>query len=223
MNIRWGQMFCALAALIGIAGSGRVEAGELLAQINDDDGHPVADAVVALIPADPAILAAAAPSLWEPWQKGVIDQRDETFLPYVAIIAQGGAVVFRNNDTPHHHVYSFSPTKSFEFVLAPGESSAPVVFDKPGVAAIGCNIHDQMIAYVYVAETPWVGLSDKSGQARFAALPAGAFTAKIWHPLLRPGRPAPSQAVTISDTPATLAATLALLPSRHHDREHGLY
>jgi plastocyanin len=223
MNIRWGQMFCALAALIGIAGNSRAGAGEFIAQVDDDNGHPAADAVVALMPADPAVLATAAPSLWEPWQKGVIDQRDETFLPYVEIVARGGAVVFHNNDTPHHHVYSFSPIKSFEFVLAPGESSAPVLFDKPGIAAIGCNIHDQMIAYVYVTETPWVMRTDKTGRARIEGVPSGVFTAQFWHPLLKPGRPVPSQAVTISDTPATLAATLALLPSRHHDREHGLY
>jgi plastocyanin len=223
MNIRCGRSVCALIVLIGTAGVGRAGAGELLSVVSDDDGKPVADAVVALVPTDPALLAAAEPALWAPWQSGVVDQRDETFLPSVEIIARGGQVVFRNNDVPQHHVYSFSPVKAFEFVLKPGTSSAPVVFDKTGVAAIGCNIHDQMIAYIYVTETPWVVLTDKAGQGRIAALPQGAFTARIWHPSLPPGKPVPSRPLTISQGLETLPVTLALLPMRHPDREHGLY
>ena len=184
----------------------------------------MADAGVALMPDDGAVLAAAPPVLWEKLRSGVVDQRDETFLPYVEIVARGGSVVFRNNDTPRHHVYSFSPVKSFEFVLKPGESSAPVLFDKPGVAAIGCNIHDDMIAYIYVSDTPWVAITDDSGQARISGVPPGSFTATIWHPALRPGRPVSSQPVAIAEGAVTiLSANLALLPIKRHDRERGLY
>jgi plastocyanin len=223
MWVRWGRAVFALAVLIGLAGAGRAGAGELLGQVNDEDGQPVADAVVALTPADPALLAAAGKALWAPWQSRLIDQQDEMFLPDVTIVARGGEVVFRNSDLPQHHVYSFSGIKAFEFVLKPGESSPPVVFDKPGVAAIGCNIHDGMIAYVYVTETPWVALSDKSGHAHITGIPSGVYTAQVWNPLQRPGQAVPSKMVTISNDPATLSVALALLPVRHHDREHGLY
>jgi plastocyanin len=229
MNIRRSLVICFLllggpAVFAACAGSGAASAGELLSQISDDEGKPVADAVVALTPADGSAPDSAEPALWENLRSGVIDQREETFIPYVEIIGRGGSVVFRNNDTPRHHVYSFSPIKSFEFVLKPGESSLPVQFDKPGVAAIGCNIHDDMIAYVYVSDTPWVALTDQSGRARIAALPAGAYIARIWHPALRPGRPAPAQPIAIFDgAPTTLAAALELLPIRRRDREHGLY
>jgi hypothetical protein len=213
----------AMAILAIIADTGYARAGELTAQISDDDGHPVADAVVAMTPVDPALLAAAPKSLWAPLQMGEVDQRDETFFPYVEIVARGGQVVFRNSDEPQHHVYSFSPVKAFEFVLRPGTTSTPVVFDKAGVAAIGCNIHDQMIAYIYVTETPWIAVTDRKGQAHIADLPPGVFTAQVWHPAQRPGKGGPGQAVTISDAPATLAVTVALLPMRRRDREHGLY
>ncbi len=221
MNIRGGLALGILAALLLAASP--VRAGALDARITDEGGKPVADAVISLVPDDAAQRDQAAPALWEPLRRAVIDQRDETFIPYVVVIGQGGSVVFHNGDTPHHHVYSFSPTKSFEFVLAPGAESAPVVFDKPGVAAIGCNIHDQMIAYVYVADTPWVAQTDKAGTAHIAAVPDGSFTATIWHPSQRPGRPLPTQKVTIGAAPAALALTLSLLPPKHHDREHGNY
>jgi len=223
MNFRGGLALAAMAALL-LAG-GTAGAGELNSRIADEDGKPVADAVISLMPEDPAVRDQAAPTLWDPLRRAVIDQRDETFIPYVVVIGQGGSVVFHNGDTPHHHVYSFSAIKSFEFVMIPGTESAPVVFDKPGIAAIGCNIHDQMIAYVYVSDTPWVALTDRAGEAHIAALPEGVFTATIWHPSLRPGRPAPTQKVTIGSGPAALALTLtlSLLPPKHHDREHGLY
>ena len=97
------------------------------------------------------------------------------------------------------------------------------MFDKPGVAALGCYIHDQMIAYVYVTETPWIGRTDETGKADIAALPAGAYTVKIWHPSLRPGQKVPSQAVTIGDGAAALMPTLPLLPTKPNDHSHGLY
>ena len=220
MGTGWGRIVCALAALALAAGPAGARAEVVQAQIDDEAGKPVADAVMALLPDDPT---RALPEAAATWRQAIVDQRDETFLPYVTIVAQGGSVVFHNGDTPHHHVYSFSPTKAFEFVLKPGESSAPVLFDKPGVAAIGCNIHDQMIAYVYVSETPWVGLSDKAGQVRIDGVPAGVYTARVWHPSLRPGAPPPSQPLTVADAPGSLAVTLALLPPKHRDREHGLY
>ncbi|MGB8839930.1 MAG: hypothetical protein WCC64_02565 [Aliidongia sp.] len=213
----------AMAILAIISGTNRAGAGELTAQISDDDGRPVADAVVAMTPVDPTLLAMAPQSLWAPLRTGEVDQRDETFFPYVEIIARGGQVVFRNSDEPQHHVYSFSPVKAFEFVLRPGAASIPVVFDKPGVAAIGCNIHDQMIAYIYVTETPWIAITDRQGQAHITDLPPGTFTAQVWHPAQRSGKVGSGQAVTISDAPASLAVTVALLPTRRHDREHGLY
>lgn len=221
MNLRGRLALGALTALLLAGGTAR--AGDLTATITDEDGKPVADAVLSLL-AEPSVVGAPAPpALPEPLRKAVIDQRDETFFPYVALIGVGGSVVFHNGDTPHHHVYSFSPVKSFEFVLAPGEESQPVVFDKPGVAAIGCNIHDQMIAYVYVSGTPWVGLSDKAGAVHLSNLPDGAFKATIWHPALRPGRPPPIEAVTIGPSVAALSFTISLLPAKHHDREHGPY
>jgi plastocyanin len=226
IRIGWFVGRAAIAALVilaGVADPVGAIAGDFVSQVDDDDGRPVGQAVVALTPVDPKLLATAPESAWAPWQSGVVDQRDETFFPYVEIIARGGHVAFRNSDEPQHHVYSFSPVKAFEFVLRPGATSAPVVFDKPGVAAIGCNIHDQMIAYIYVTETPWIALTDRDGRAQITDVPHGAFTTHVWHPAQRPGKPGPSQTVMISDEAASIAVKLALLPMRRHDREHGLY
>lgn len=164
----------ALAMLTLPAG---VEAGELRVAIRDGDGRPVQDAVVvatALSQGSPE----AAPATAE------VDQRNKEFLPYVLAVQAGTKVRFPNNDNIRHHVYSFSPAKTFELPLYAGTPAAPVVFDKPGVVILGCNIHDWMVGYVYVSESPHFAKSGGDGKATVADLPAGDYKVRIWHPRL---------------------------------------
>ncbi|HWY16051.1 MAG TPA: hypothetical protein VNX86_13015 [Rhizomicrobium sp.] len=162
--------------------------------VADNHGRPLADAVVELAPAQPVAAGAANKVVLE----GVIDQRHETFLPLVTIIRQGGHVIFKNNDTTMHQVYSFSPIKQFAFEIDQGERSQPVIFEKSGIAAIGCNIHDHMITYVYVAGQPWAALSDKSGHAIIDGLPVGNYRGTVWHPQLPAGAAPISFALVVS-------------------------
>ncbi|MGA7713869.1 MAG: hypothetical protein WCA81_18390 [Rhizomicrobium sp.] len=160
--------------------------------VADEHGKPAANAVVSLTPSDGAQIAVHAP------EKSIIAQRDEMFVPLVVVVRRGGEVVFTNNDTTMHQVYSFAPIKQFEFEIDQGQVSKPVVFDKPGVAAIGCNIHDQMIAYVYVADAPFAAMTDANGRAEFKDVPAGAYRASLWHPQLPPGHAWPVQPLTVT-------------------------
>jgi plastocyanin len=192
-------------------------AADVQALVKDDGGQPVASAVITLTPADGSGAATAAsasataatdPAL----AAATIDQRNETFIPAVVLVARGGAVTFHNADNTRHHVYSFSPVKSFEFVLNPGDASTPVRFDKPGVAAIGCNIHDHMAAFVYVTDSRWSAITDKDGRASFTGVAPGAYVATIWDRRLRPGSAQPTMPVTVaaSGGPTAFTATLGL-------------
>ena len=141
-------------------------AADLRATVRDDQGRPLADAVVVAIP-EGAAPAEARHRLDQ------IEQRDREFVPFLTILQTGTAVSFPNHDTILHHVYSFSPAKSFEIKLYTGTPPGQIVFDKPGVVTLGCNIHDWMIAYIVVvqsrtsrAPTPTAGPP--------ADLPAGA-------------------------------------------------
>jgi plastocyanin len=187
-------------------------AGSLDVQISDSSGHPAANAVVALT-SQGAVSETASHLPAET----IIDQRKETFLPLVSIVRKGGRVIFTNNDTTMHQVYSFSPIKQFELEVDEGHRSPPVVFDKPGVASIGCNIHDHMITYVYVAATPWAALTDAAGHADIADLPAGNYRLDVWHPQLVPGRPAPSATVTVNGATkfALAVPLLSAGPQKH--------
>ena len=192
----------------------RVSAGfaaTITATVTDDQGRLLPDAVVMITPA-PGM--PVPPPERNRIATATINQKDETFVPFVVVIHTGGSVTFRNSDQIRHHVYSFSPIHQFEMVQAPGETSPPVRFDKPGSAAIGCNIHDHMIAYIHVTDAPWAMVTDANGRAVIADVPAGRFTATVWHPRLRPGVEPPAMPLLLANENSTLAVTIPVLPPR---------
>lgn len=204
-------LVCALLFVRGAANAATVDIS-----VVDSEGKPAAGAVVSLAPQ-----SGAMPEPARVPAEAIIDQRHQTFIPLAVIVRRGGHVVFTNNDTTMHQVYSFSPIKQFEFEIDQGHKSAPVVFDKPGVAAIGCNIHDNMVAFVYVADSPWTAMTDADGHAHFTDVPAGAYRAQAWHPHLAPGAKWPSAVLNVPNaTTLSLSVPLAALqPMKHMHME----
>ena len=141
-------------------------------QVKNSAGQPIADAVVAVEVRGRAAKTGSA--------RADMAQRDRQFAPQVLVVQTGTAVNFPNFDTVRHHVYSFSPIKVFETKLYSGTPSEPIMFDKPGIATLGCNIHDRMSAHIVVVDTALFAKTDASGTARFADLPAGEHQLKAW-------------------------------------------
>lgn len=161
-------------ALLLAAAAPLGHAAALNVSVTDAAGKPLADAVVMLEPA-----SGKAPV--KPLPDVEISQAKRQFNPRVTLITVGTKVAFPNFDTVRHHVYSFSQAKTFELKLYAGVPAAPIVFDKPGLAVLGCNIHDRMAAWVVVAETPWHAMSGSDGVARIADAPPGAYQLSVWH------------------------------------------
>lgn len=154
-------------------------AATLELRVHDAAGMPLADAAVYAMPRSGALEARPGSS-----RLGEVAQIDREFVPYVTVVQTGTAVAFPNRDPILHHVYSFSPAKSFEIKLYSGKSPREIVFDRPGVVTLGCNIHDWMVGYVVVVSTPFFARTDVDGRARID-LPAGAYTVHAWHPRQR--------------------------------------
>ena len=150
-------------------------AATLQVQVKDAAGKPLADTVVYAISGAPF-------DARKPRAPVAVEQVDREFVPYVTVIQAGTTVTFPNRDPILHHVYSFSPAKPFEIKLYTGKSPVEVVFDKPGVVTLGCNIHDWMIGYIAVVPTPWFAKTDAAGTAIVRDLPAGAYDIHAWHP-----------------------------------------
>ncbi len=206
-----------LALVAGRLSPALPSAGGLEAVVKDDKGRPVADAVVSVTSSTPAAGARrAAPA--------VMDQQNKEFVPHVLPVLAGTAVTFPNRDNIRHHVYSFSPAKRFELPLYIGTPAAPVVFDKPGVVVLGCNIHDWMVGYIYVLDTPYFGKTGDDGTVRLADVPPGSYEARVWHPRMRADSQTTARPVTITAAaPGRLDFAVALKPERRAPRRPGGY
>ena len=147
-------------------------------QVRDPAGKPVADAAVYAMPA-------SGPSEARRGRTVAVEQRDREFVPYVTVVQTGTSVTFPNLDPILHHVYSFSPSKPFEIKLYSGDPPTGILFDKPGIVTLGCNIHDWMIGYIAVVSTPYFAKSDAAGKARLGDMPPGVYEVHAWHPQQR--------------------------------------
>jgi plastocyanin len=115
----------------------------------------------------------------------VMDQKNRMFIPHVLPVQTGTRVQFPNSDDIRHHVYSFSPAKSFQLPLYKGTPANPEVFDQAGVVTLGCNIHDQMSAFIVIVDTPYFEKTAKDGRATLRDLPPGRYRVRLWYPGMR--------------------------------------
>lgn len=197
----------AAAWLLGAGGAGAAVAVGVNVQLTDAANGALQDAVVYAEPVG-ARKAAAAP------KGAVIDQVKKEFVPRVSVMQTGAAVSFPNKDDIRHQVYSFSPAKTFQLKLYHGLPSQPVVFDKPGTVVLGCNIHDKMIAYVLVVDTPYFAKTDEKGRAHLDGLAPGEYDIKAWQPLANGLSSVASQRVKIAaEGGAAFALKLELKPA----------
>ncbi len=161
-------------ALLGLLLPITAMAAPLTITITDAQGQPLGEAVAALHnggePTEP------------PAAEAIVDQRDRQFVPQVLAVRTGTLVRFPNSDNIRHHVYSFSPAKRFELRLYHGTTAEPVQFDQAGKVALGCNIHDGMLGYIYVVDSDWFGVTDAEGQVSLDAVPAGTYELQVQHP-----------------------------------------
>ena len=171
--------------------------------VTDTAGTPLENAVIEVY------YDAATPT--DAQTKNIV-QRNAAFNPQVTTIPTGSHVAFPNEDTTRHHVFSFSPAKTFDLELFLSETPPPVHFEKAGVVVLGCNIHDQMQAFIVVSDAPYAALTDSAGNLSLPALPEGSHRMRVWH-----SRMDDSQAVwwegEISDTDnLTVALELNAIP-----------
>ncbi len=195
------------AAVATLCFSAQANAADLTVRLKNAAGQPIADAVIMV---KPAAGLPPGPIKFD-WPLR-LSQQNIAFHPFVLIAPVNATVAFPNLDKVRHHVYSFSPTKKFELKLYGNDETRTVTFDKVGVVAVGCNIHDQMIAFIRVVDTPYAAKTDANGVAVIHGLPAGAATATIWQPYLRAPKNEMVKPITVTGAGAALNLTVEIRP-----------
>ena len=182
-------------------------ASDLVVSLKDASGQPVENAVVAFHP------AAETPAP-RPAGSYVVTQADIRFEPFVLVAPVGAEVQFPNHDKVRHHVYSFSPAKRFELKLYGRDETRSITFDHPGAVSLGCNIHDQMMGFIYITDTPYTAKSGPRGEVVLENVPPGGGTLTVWQPFLKARRNEMTQSISIpAQGQAHAAFSLDLRPA----------
>ncbi len=153
-----------------------VLAATLAIHVQASDGKALSGAVITARPLDGPPKRAAA-------VHAVMDQMNRAFTPDLLVVPVGSTVAFPNSDSVSHQIYSFSSAKRFQLPLYRGTPYPPVLFDQAGVITLGCNIHDEMLAYLVVTDAPYFGRTDGAGSWSVELGP-GRYQVTIWHPRL---------------------------------------
>ncbi|MEP7130169.1 MAG: methylamine utilization protein [Sphingomicrobium sp.] len=167
-----------LLALALAGAASPLVAAPLAVHVVDSSGRPVRDAVVTLYPSSGARAPRAG-------GRYVVSQQNLQFHPFLTIVPVGADVSFPNLDPTKHHVYSFSAAKRFELKLFAKDQSRTVHFDKAGVVALGCNIHDAMSAFIFVTDSALTARTNAQGMAVFGDAHNSPARLTLWHPYLR--------------------------------------
>lgn len=182
--------------------------------VTSSDGRRIADAVVFVQSPVQTSKGAKPPQM--------VDQVSKTFVPGLLPVEVGTLVRFPNHDQIHHHVYSFSPAKTFELPLYKGEDAPAVLFDKVGVVKIGCNIHDWMSGIILVLPSAHFAVTDANGRFVLEDLPPGNYVVAAWHAQSKLKPEEAAQSVILAHEPAHLEFTLPLAPARPRPSVHGV-
>src|SRR5215467_12880378 len=201
--------------LLGLLAANALAAATLVVNVQTSDGHALPGAVVTVRSLD-------APGRHASPVHAVMDQVNRSFAPDLLVIPVGSTVEFPNSDSVSHQIYSFSPAKRFQLPLYRGKPYPPVHFDQAGVVTLGCNIHDQMLAYLLVTDAAWYGRTNNGGTFS-AEVPRGRYRVALWHPRLRDNEAELGRELTVADADRaelTLRLSRPLQPAPLTDRPH---
>jgi plastocyanin len=166
-------MLCA-ATGSGAAVTGRVE----LTSSQDPNVRKHQDYSGVVVWLEPVTGASALP---QPARHAQMLQKNKTFIPHVLAVTVGTTVDFPNRDFIFHNAFSNYNGEPFDIGLYPPRTSKAIVFNRPGVVRVFCNIHPSMSAVIVVLKSPYFGVTDKVGTVRIVDVAPGAYRLHVFH------------------------------------------
>jgi len=119
-----------------------------------------------------------------PEDKPIVDNIKCAFVPHVLAIRAGQTILVKNSDqTGHNAKFNFFKNDEINSTIpVGGEKEVFTKVEEPVATEVQCNIHPYMKCYIFVANHPYVGISDSTGKIKIEKLPAGIeLDFKLWH------------------------------------------
>jgi plastocyanin len=113
-----------------------------------------------------------------------VQQENLAFNPFFSVVIVGSTVLFENQDTEMHNVYSMTPGSRFDIGVHNQGETRSVIFDKPGAVMLRCKIHPQMRGMVFVSPSSYYAVAGKDGKYNLLKVPPGTYQIEAWHPRL---------------------------------------
>jgi plastocyanin len=110
-----------------------------------------------------------------------IATEDKQFVPRLIVVPRGSTVAFPNHDPFNHNVFSLSVEAPFDLGLYSRGQARSVVFARPGIVRVYCNVHAQMSAIVVVRDNPYFTQPSSDGSFTISGVPPGRYVFHVWH------------------------------------------
>jgi plastocyanin len=115
-------------------------------------------------------------------KKVTLDQKGCEYQPHVLAFPAGTTVEILNPDGILHNVHSYSKVNSpFNIAQPKFKKTLDVKIDKPEAIEVKCDVHGWMQGWLVATESPYVAVTDNSGNFKLTDVPPGSYTVEVWH------------------------------------------
>ena len=119
------------------------------------------------------------------WEKAssspVLTNSQCDFSPHVQVVQVGSEMEFANNDQVFHNLHAFLDKATVHNMSLPkGGRKIKRPLSEPGLVRVECDAHPWMLAWVYVADSPYYAITGKDGRFAIKDVPPGSYTLMAW-------------------------------------------
>jgi len=126
---------------------------------------------------------------FRPRESLVVDQKNCQYAPHTLIVPAGSKLDVTNSDPILHNVHGQQvtdqgPQTLFNIAQPVRGQRTPVesALTTPGIVFLTCEAgHPWMSGYVFVANHPYVTITNDAGEFVIEGVPAGSYRIKMWH------------------------------------------
>ena len=111
----------------------------------------------------------------------LLDQKQCVYIPHVLAMRTGQTLMVINSENLLHNVHMFpqdNPAVNFGMNYP---SSRNLVFNRPEILRVKCDVHPWMNAWIAVFDHPWFAVTSNGGKFAISHVPAGPQIFVAWH------------------------------------------